>query len=224
MVRSLRVCVLSIAHDGHLGIVNGKQRCKGLLWWPGIDLQQHPNKQQDSGEEVTSVTCVDETLMWQRGRRRKRSSTCKWARKCCDDSDRILIVWFAVFSSHSYIISTFQSCLFLLFKWSPFLTPYNFSFTSFLDLWHFPIRSMNNGFESRLFGLFWTQHLTPNGSIHSETPRGDMWTSLFTLWFKHWSKPFISGRPLFYWMLQRILAKHWVNYNCLRSFSSNKRK
>ena len=24
-------------HEGHLGIVKVKQRCRGLVWWPGID-------------------------------------------------------------------------------------------------------------------------------------------------------------------------------------------
>ena len=35
--RSLRARVLSIAHEGHLGIVKLKQRCRDLIWWPGID-------------------------------------------------------------------------------------------------------------------------------------------------------------------------------------------
>uniref|UniRef100_A0A672INC6 Gypsy retrotransposon integrase-like protein 1 n=1 Tax=Salarias fasciatus TaxID=181472 RepID=A0A672INC6_SALFA len=26
-----------MVHDGHLGIVRVKQRCRGLVWWPGID-------------------------------------------------------------------------------------------------------------------------------------------------------------------------------------------
>ncbi len=29
--------VLSMVHEGHLGIVKFKQRCRGLVWWPGID-------------------------------------------------------------------------------------------------------------------------------------------------------------------------------------------
>ena len=29
--------VLSMAHEGHLGIVKLKQRCRDLVWWPGID-------------------------------------------------------------------------------------------------------------------------------------------------------------------------------------------
>lgn len=34
---SLRARVLSMAHEGHLGIVKLKQRCRDLVWWPGID-------------------------------------------------------------------------------------------------------------------------------------------------------------------------------------------
>ncbi|KAG1960305.1 retrotransposable element [Pimephales promelas] len=34
---SLRARVLSMAHEGHLGIVKLKQRCRDLIWWPGID-------------------------------------------------------------------------------------------------------------------------------------------------------------------------------------------
>ncbi|KAJ8368319.1 hypothetical protein SKAU_G00083470 [Synaphobranchus kaupii] len=33
----LRARVLSMAHEGHLGIVRVKQRCRDLVWWPGID-------------------------------------------------------------------------------------------------------------------------------------------------------------------------------------------
>ncbi|XP_034095735.1 uncharacterized protein K02A2.6-like [Gymnodraco acuticeps] len=33
----LRARVLSMAHEGHLGIVKVKQRCRDLVWWPGID-------------------------------------------------------------------------------------------------------------------------------------------------------------------------------------------
>uniref|UniRef100_W5M8J2 Gypsy retrotransposon integrase-like protein 1 n=1 Tax=Lepisosteus oculatus TaxID=7918 RepID=W5M8J2_LEPOC len=29
--------VLQMAHTGHLGIVKVKQRCRDLVWWPGID-------------------------------------------------------------------------------------------------------------------------------------------------------------------------------------------
>ena len=29
--------VLSMAHEDHLGIVRLKQRCRDLVWWPGID-------------------------------------------------------------------------------------------------------------------------------------------------------------------------------------------
>ncbi|XDV43040.1 hypothetical protein PO909_011592 [Leuciscus waleckii] len=32
-----RASVLSMAHEGHLGIVKLKQRCRDLVWWPGID-------------------------------------------------------------------------------------------------------------------------------------------------------------------------------------------
>ncbi|XP_019737023.1 uncharacterized protein K02A2.6-like [Hippocampus comes] len=34
---SLRPRILNMAHDGHLGIVRVKQRCRSLVWWPGID-------------------------------------------------------------------------------------------------------------------------------------------------------------------------------------------
>ena len=34
---ALRARVLSMAHEGHLGIVKLKQRCRDLVWWPGID-------------------------------------------------------------------------------------------------------------------------------------------------------------------------------------------
>ena len=34
---TLRARILSMAHEGHLGIVRVKQRCRGLAWWPGID-------------------------------------------------------------------------------------------------------------------------------------------------------------------------------------------
>ena len=34
---SLRARVLSMVHEGHLGIVKAKQRCRDLVWWPGID-------------------------------------------------------------------------------------------------------------------------------------------------------------------------------------------
>lgn len=33
----LRARILTMAHDGHLGIVRVKQRCRDLVWWPGID-------------------------------------------------------------------------------------------------------------------------------------------------------------------------------------------
>ena len=33
----LRGRVLSMAHEGHLDIVKLKQRCRDLVWWPGID-------------------------------------------------------------------------------------------------------------------------------------------------------------------------------------------
>ena len=33
----LRARVLAMAHEGHLGIVRLKQRCRDLVWWPGID-------------------------------------------------------------------------------------------------------------------------------------------------------------------------------------------
>ncbi|XP_048866130.1 uncharacterized protein LOC125739739 isoform X3 [Brienomyrus brachyistius] len=34
---SLQARVLSMAHEGHLGIVHVKPRCRDLVWWPGID-------------------------------------------------------------------------------------------------------------------------------------------------------------------------------------------
>ena len=34
---TLRARVLSMAHEGHLGIVKLKQRCRELVWWPAID-------------------------------------------------------------------------------------------------------------------------------------------------------------------------------------------
>ena len=34
---ALRARVLAMAHEGHLGIVKLKQRCRDLVWWPGID-------------------------------------------------------------------------------------------------------------------------------------------------------------------------------------------
>lgn len=33
----VRARVLAIAHKGHLGIIRLKQRCRDLVWWPGID-------------------------------------------------------------------------------------------------------------------------------------------------------------------------------------------
>ncbi len=33
----LRGRVLTMAHEGHLGIVKLKQRCRDLVWWPGLD-------------------------------------------------------------------------------------------------------------------------------------------------------------------------------------------
>jgi len=33
---ALRACVLAMGHDGHLGIVRFKQRCRNV-WWPSID-------------------------------------------------------------------------------------------------------------------------------------------------------------------------------------------
>ena len=34
---SLRCKVLAVAHEGHLGMVRMKQRCRGAIWWPAID-------------------------------------------------------------------------------------------------------------------------------------------------------------------------------------------
>lgn len=36
---ALRARVLAMAHEGHLGIVKLKQRCRDLVWWPGIDRE-----------------------------------------------------------------------------------------------------------------------------------------------------------------------------------------
>ncbi len=36
---SLRGQVLSMAHEGHVGLVKLKQRCRDLVWWPGIDRE-----------------------------------------------------------------------------------------------------------------------------------------------------------------------------------------
>ena len=33
----LHACVLSLAQEGHLGFVELKQRCRDLVWWPGMD-------------------------------------------------------------------------------------------------------------------------------------------------------------------------------------------
>lgn len=33
----LRGHILTMVHEGHLGVVRVKQRCRGLVWWPGID-------------------------------------------------------------------------------------------------------------------------------------------------------------------------------------------
>ena len=37
--KSLRKRVLSLAHEGHHGIVNTKQRLRSNVWWPGIDAE-----------------------------------------------------------------------------------------------------------------------------------------------------------------------------------------
>ncbi|KAJ8351786.1 hypothetical protein SKAU_G00232620 [Synaphobranchus kaupii] len=34
---TLRPRILAMAHEGHLGIVKVKQRCRDLVWWPGLD-------------------------------------------------------------------------------------------------------------------------------------------------------------------------------------------
>ncbi len=34
---SLRSRVLQMAHEGHLGVVKVKQRCRDTVWWPHID-------------------------------------------------------------------------------------------------------------------------------------------------------------------------------------------
>ncbi|KAJ8007735.1 hypothetical protein DPEC_G00097290 [Dallia pectoralis] len=34
---ALRGCVLQMAHQGHLGIVKAKQRCREVVWWPAMD-------------------------------------------------------------------------------------------------------------------------------------------------------------------------------------------
>jgi len=35
----LQACILVMAHKGHLGILRVKQRCRDLVWWPGIDIE-----------------------------------------------------------------------------------------------------------------------------------------------------------------------------------------
>lgn len=37
--RALQARVLAMAHEGHLGIVRLKQRCRDVVWWPGIDRE-----------------------------------------------------------------------------------------------------------------------------------------------------------------------------------------
>ena len=37
--QKLREKVLGIAHEGHLGMVRMKQRCREVVWWPGMDKQ-----------------------------------------------------------------------------------------------------------------------------------------------------------------------------------------
>lgn len=34
---ALRVRVLTMMHEGHLGVVKVKQRCRVSVWWPGIN-------------------------------------------------------------------------------------------------------------------------------------------------------------------------------------------
>eukprot|EP00118_Oscarella_pearsei_P023702 m.286809 g.286809 ORF g.286809 m.286809 type:complete len:321 (+) comp40699_c0_seq27:1227-2189(+) len=34
---ALRGRILELAHEGHLGIVKTKQRCRDFVWWPGLD-------------------------------------------------------------------------------------------------------------------------------------------------------------------------------------------
>lgn len=36
---ALRARVSAMVHEGHLGIVMLRQRCRGLVWWPGIDKE-----------------------------------------------------------------------------------------------------------------------------------------------------------------------------------------
>ena len=36
---ALRQRVLSMAHEGHLGVVKTKQRCRSSIWWPEVDHQ-----------------------------------------------------------------------------------------------------------------------------------------------------------------------------------------
>ena len=36
---ALRARALAMAHEGHLGIVKLKQRCRDVVWWPGIDRE-----------------------------------------------------------------------------------------------------------------------------------------------------------------------------------------
>ncbi|KAJ8356496.1 hypothetical protein SKAU_G00192900 [Synaphobranchus kaupii] len=46
---TLRTRVLHMAHEGHLGVVKVKQRCRDTVWWPHID--------QDVEDLVKNCTC-----------------------------------------------------------------------------------------------------------------------------------------------------------------------
>ncbi|KAJ8332536.1 hypothetical protein SKAU_G00423250 [Synaphobranchus kaupii] len=54
----LRARILLMAHEGHLGIVKVKQRCRDLVWWPAID--------RDIEAMVRDCTACLEHLDWTR--------------------------------------------------------------------------------------------------------------------------------------------------------------
>lgn len=37
VLTALRVWILDVVHEGHLGTVKVKQHCRGAVWWPVID-------------------------------------------------------------------------------------------------------------------------------------------------------------------------------------------
>ena len=51
--QSLRDDILSLAHEGHQGIVKTKERLRSEVWWPGVDAEF--SKQNGSVSHVTAV-------------------------------------------------------------------------------------------------------------------------------------------------------------------------